>query len=154
MNKNKTIVIGDEETKEETEEESELFFSNQSFVHFIGMLNPPRPGVRLCFIELEHTYFPPEADINKDFFMRLLNWEGIIWGIVSIPKTEIDLMEEVAEKNGLRLINGIPCVFTQGGMELFPIKGIERVFTLENIPSHPIYADNPGEVNKILAKEK
>lgn len=153
MNKNKTTVLGDEETREESEEESEKFFSDPNFVHFIGMLAPPRPGVELCFTQLEHTYFPPGSDINKDFIMRLVNWEGTIWSIVSIPKTEIDLMKKVAAKNGLRLAKGTPQMFTQGGKKPFPIKDNERIFTLENVTGHPVYANDPKNINNILAKE-
>lgn len=153
MDKNKTTLLADEGTREETEEESERFFSDPNFVHFIGMLSPPRPGAELCFTELEHTYFPPGTDLNKDFIMRLINWEGIIWSIVSIPKTEISLMEEVAAKNGLRLAEGIPHIFSQKGTKAFPIKDNERIFTLENIADHPVYANDPKNTDKILAEE-
>lgn len=154
MNKDKITVLGDRETKEESKEESEKFFSDPNFAHFIGMIAPPRPGVELCFVELEHTYFPPGTDINKDFIMRLLNWEGIIWGIVSIPKTEIDLIKEVAEKNGLKLVSGTPHAFTQEGIKPFPIKDSDGTFVLENISGHRIYANDSENTNKILDKEK
>lgn len=61
-------------TKEKTEE-SEKFFRNENFVHFISMLAPSRPGVQLCITRLEHEHYQPGTEMNKDFIMRIINWK-------------------------------------------------------------------------------
>lgn len=139
--------------KEESQEESDIFFSDPNYVHFIGMLFPPRPGVQSCFVELEHKYFPPGTDLNNDFIMRMVKWQDMVWVIVSIPRSEMNLMSSVVEKNGLRLARGIPHIFSSKGKEHFPIKDSERVFTLENTSNHPAYT-NDSNIIKELSKEE
>ena len=99
-------------SKEETEEETELFFKNANFVHFVGMIAPPRPGIRLCITKLEHYHYPPGSDISNDFFMRLREWEDILWAIVSIPKNDIEIMQNVAKETGLIIADGLPCIIS------------------------------------------
>lgn len=154
MSKTKIILICDDDSiKEETKKEARDFFKDRNFVNFIGMFVPPRPGVELCFTELEHTYFPPKTDMNKDFFFRILTWRKIIWAIVSIPITQSDLMEKIADKNGLELVPGTPIMFALGKKKRFPFKK-ERMFTLENKKSHPFYLNNPIINNVFLAMER
>lgn len=138
--------------REETEKESREFFENPNFVHFVGMLEPPRPGVNLCIVKLEHTYFPPGTKSNDEFFMRLRKWGGIIWTIASIPKEKMDLMKKVATETGLRIADGIPHLVVCGKLGSFPIDN-ERVFTLENISNHPVYKNNPQEIRQMLEEE-
>lgn len=126
-------------SKEETEEDTELFFKNSNFVHFVGMIAPPRPGVRLCITKLEHEHYPPGSDLNNDFFMRLRKWEDILWAIVSIPKNDIEIMQNVAKETGLKIADGLPCIISSGKMKRFPIKNSKNVFTLENSTDHPIH---------------
>lgn len=137
MDKIKITLVLDgengEESREETLDEAQKFFSDPNFVHFIAMYYPPRSGVQACFEELEHTYFPPKKDINKDFIFRILEWTGAAWAIVSIPKIEFKLMEEVAKKNGLRPVNGTPHLFREGKIKPFPIKDSDNTFVLEGV---------------------
>jgi hypothetical protein len=126
-----TLVLSDTEYREETIEEATEFFNKPEFVHFIGLYHPSRKNLEACNEELEYTHFPPKTDINKDFNMRILEWQGLVWTIVSIPRTKIELMAKIADKNGLTLVNGTPRVFTAEGVKPFPIKDTDNTFVLE-----------------------
>lgn len=141
-----------EEIITETEEESAQFFNNPDFIHFVGSIGPPRPGVSLFMVKLEHTYFPSGTDANKYFFLRMQKWEGIIWVIVSIPKEKKNLAEKIAAETGLRIADGIPHMFHSGQVTGFPISN-ERVFTLVNIDEHLVYKNDPKEIKKLLMQE-
>ncbi len=138
--------------REEEKKESMEFFNNPNFIHYIGALNPPRPGVRLCFTRLEYDYFPPGTKSNDELFLRLINWEDMVWGIISIPKEKKELMERVASEIGLRIADGTPYLFTNGKVKVFPLNN-ERAFTLENTSGHPVYRNNPNELAKIFKAE-
>ena len=114
------------------------FFADPSFIHYAGMLNPPRPGVLDCVQMLENIHYKPGSDRNHLFLLRLLDWQDILWTIVSIPIAEKANMERVAQVNGLRIANGVPTMFADGGIHSFPVSN-DRVFTLENIHGHPVY---------------
>lgn len=122
----------------ESDEDLQRFFAIPSFIHYVGMLNPPRPGVADCFQTLEFTYFKPGTSRNHVFVMRVIEWEEILWGIVSIPIEEKHFMEKAAQVNRLRIADGIPMMLTGNGMRRFPVSN-ERIFTLENISGHPVY---------------
>ena len=94
--------------REETEEEIIKFFGDVNFAHFIGMFAPPRPGVVLCATQLEHVYYPPGGEINEDFMIRLWKWEEIIWAIISVPRSDIDLVRKIAAECGLSVKHGVP----------------------------------------------
>lgn len=52
-------------------------------------------------------------------------------------------MERAAAANGLRIANGVPHMVSGDGkgnakVSHFPVEN-ERIFTLENIPGHPVY---------------
>lgn len=125
---------------EESDEELQKFVANPDFIHYVGMLNPPRPGLTDCMQTLEFKYFRPGTPRNELFNVRILEWEEIQWVIVSIPIKEKHLMERAAQVNRLRVADGVPTVFSGRGANQFPISN-ERVFTLENIPGHPIYTN-------------
>jgi hypothetical protein len=133
----------DEETPpevvEESDEEFEAFFASPLLVHYVGMLKPARPGVTDCFKLLEHSYFKPGTSRNVLFSIRVIEWMDMIWGIVSIPIEEKHFMEKAAQASYLLVANGIPNVIANGEIFKFPINN-DRVFTLENIPGHPMYS--------------
>lgn len=124
------------------------FFEDPKYIHFVGMVSPPRPGVQMCFIELEHTYYKPGTKKNDDFMIMMIKWQNMMWAIVSIPAEERYLMEEVANRCGLKIINSVPAILSKNGIEYFPISN-ERVFYFENKRGHPIYHNDP-EINRIL----
>lgn len=135
--------MGDEWHREESDEELKKFGDDPRYIHFAGMIGPPRPGVVECLMELEHTYYKPGTLKNDDLFLRIIKWDGITWALVSIPIGERHWMEKVADKCGLRIADGVPTMLTGSGAERFPIDN-ERVFTLENKTGHPIYHNDPA----------
>lgn len=134
--------------RSESDEELQKFADDPKFIHFAGIINPPKPGVQACITELEYTYYIPGTPKNDDFFLRIINWSGMHWVLVSIPISERHLMEKVASENGLRIVDGVPSMFSGSNMEQFPINN-ERVFTLENKKGHPIYYNN-SDINETL----
>jgi hypothetical protein len=146
-------------SRDETEEDAEVFLGNPNFVHFLGMISPPRPSVILCITKLEHEHYPPGTDINNDFVLRLRNWEQILWAIVSIPKHDFPIMENVAKELRLELVKGLPCVISKGKLERFPIKNSDNVWTFENSNDHPIHArkiaieDMPSTIEELIKEE-
>lgn len=100
----------------ETDEEVAKFFKNPNFIHFIGMFSPLRPGVILCATKLEHYYYPPDGEINKDFMIRLWKWEEIIWMIMSVPKNDYDLVRKTSRECGLIIKHGVPQKITMKEM--------------------------------------
>ena len=120
------------------------------YVHFVGMVMPPRPGVRLCFTKLEYTYFIPGTPRNQKFHFSALKWKEIIWAIASIPVKDAHLMEKVASETGLRITRNH--LITADGEEFFSL-GTGRIFHLENIKEHPVYRSTPSEIQHFLEEE-
>lgn len=129
------------------------FFENPVFVHFFGSFHPRRPGVMLCFKKLEYNYFSPKTKHHKEFIFNVVNWGNSVWGVVSLLKNKKKLMEETAAETGLRIIDGPPPQQQiNGRMEDFPFQG-KNLFTLENIPKHPVYTCDFAEFAKMLSDE-
>lgn len=122
--------------------------NRRDLVHYIGMVNPPRPGIRECFTTLEYIHFPPGTALNDEFQLAVVEWNDIGWIIVSIPLTKASLMETVARQCGLRVADGIPMMVTGEGFERFPFTN-GNTYVLENQSGHPIYRNDPI-VNKQL----
>ncbi len=122
----------------ESDEDSRVFFADPHYIHYAGMLSPPRPGFADCIQMLEHTHFAPGTLRNDRFHVRVINWQGIIWAIVSIPMAEKELMMRMAKVNGLRIANGIPIMLGDGGVHRFPVDS-RNLFVLENVSGHPVY---------------
>lgn len=139
---------GNEHFRTEDKKDIDKFFDDQKYIHYIGMISPPRPGVALCLTELEHTHYPPGSPKNDNFLLRILKWSEMVWVVVSIPISDKHLMEEVASKCGLRIANGVPTILSSSGDEQFPVNN-ERVFTLENKSGHPAYHNDP-QVDKTI----
>ena len=125
---------------DESPTDYQRFFADPRFIHYVGMLNPPRPGVSDCFETLERRYFPPGTPRNHLYILRILNWMDIGWGIVSIPIGEKNLMERAAQVNRLRIVSGVPTMLTAHATHHFPVSN-ERIFTLENTRDHPMYSN-------------
>lgn len=128
------------------------FMKNDYFIHYVGMLNPPRPGVSECGSLLEFTYFKPGTPRNELFIMRIVFWADIVWSIVSIPIKEKNLMEKIVDQCGLRIANGIPTMFADGKIQKFPADN-ERIFTLENKSGHLVYRNDPAINDQLIKTE-
>ncbi len=118
---------------EESAEASEAFFKREEFIHFICMLNPPRPGIRECIQLLEHTHYAMGTPANSHLWFRVLLWEDLTWGIVSIPFTDREYMESVAALCGLRISNSIPVMVNAKGMAPFPIHDLRTFMLSPNV---------------------
>lgn len=121
---------------DETDEEMCAFFQRPELIHFVGLAQ--RPGVVDCITTLEHAHYEPETARNALFTLRYLPWENMPWFIVSIPIEERAYMDRVAAAHGLRIADGVPTLLCSEGTIHFPVSN-ERVFTLENVPGHPVY---------------
>jgi len=135
-----------------TEEELRRFSNDERFIHFVSMSTPRRPGVMLFAIKLEYRYFPPGTERNDDFVLHVINWQNMIWMLVSIPRECMSLAKKIAAESGLKIVDGIPTIITPGKTQPFPI-GSDNVFTLENIPGHAVYGHGLDEIKRLLVQE-
>jgi hypothetical protein len=124
----------------ESDEDLKRFIDDPYFIHYVGMLNPPRPGVADCIQMLEHMYFKPGTPQNDLLHVRIIEWMDITWVMVSIPIAEKHRMESMAQVNQLKIVSGVPVMLADGGVHKFPAAN-ERVCTFENTPEHPIYGN-------------
>ncbi|MCX6765762.1 MAG: hypothetical protein NT136_02275 [Candidatus Moranbacteria bacterium] len=129
------------------------FVRDSKYIHYVGMVKPPHPGVMLCSVKLEYTYFIPGTPSNDEFLLKAFKWEEIIWIMISIPKEKSHLMEKVATECGLRIVNRIPTLIGGGAADSFPANN-DNVFTLENTPGRPTYSNDPTKLKQILGEEK
>jgi hypothetical protein len=113
-----------------------------ALVHFAAMLL--RLGVRECSQTLEDAHYKPGTPRNDLFQLRLIQWEGLLWALITIPIAEREFMDRAAAANGLRVANGVPTMISRDGIAKFPANG-PRVFTLENVSGHPVYGRKKRE---------
>jgi hypothetical protein len=129
------------------------FVKDERWMHLIGMLIPPRPGVTEFMTTLEYTHFIPGTDRNELFQLRIWQWMDIAWVIVTIPRDDEEKARTVAKQAGLRLAPAFPVsVDPDGNMVMFPVQG-ENVFTLENQRGHPVYKNDPAQTRAMLEAE-
>jgi len=119
-----------------TEEDLRRLVSDESKFHVVGMIQ--RPNVRVFCVALELRHFPPNTPENDLYELRIIRFGGLQWFAVSVPAEHERTCREVAETFGLRLANGVPTSISGDRIERFPMDG-DRVFTLENVPNHPVY---------------
>lgn len=141
--------MDDGELREMTRDETKFFI--------IGMLVPIRIGVGLFGSLLEYRHYPPRTLKNDWFQLVLVNWEHMIWGIMSIPIKDKVLAEEIAKECGLRLADGIPSVIDpteSEGAKFFPVTDSERILTLEYIEStHIAYTNDQDAIANLTLQE-
>jgi len=128
------------------------FVKDPRNVHYIGMLVPPRPGFRLFITRLEYEHYVPDTVRNELLKLAIIDWESMIWAMVSIPKKEVPLAEKIAGECGLRIVNGVPTFIDKTGISQFPVNE-PNLFTLENIPGHQIYGQNQTRFLEIIEGE-
>lgn len=133
-------------------EQLKQFMGNEEFIHYVGMLIPPRPGVSECIALLEHRHFKPGTVRNHLLIMHMISWSEIIWSIASIPIAERSKMEEVADECGLRAVEGVPAMISGEGMDVFPVDN-ERTYTFENKADHPVFRNDPELNDKMIEAE-
>lgn len=142
--KNKNAAIREDEAV------FQRFMKNRHFIHFIGMIDPPKPGVSECAALVEFRHFRPGTQRNDLLSIRLLDWEDIIWKIISIPEEDMEYMESIVGECGLIIMKAVPATIDKGQIITFPVKN-ERTFLLLNAPGHPVFRNDP-DLLKILLK--
>lgn len=113
------------------------FYSDPNKVNYACMGVPARPGVKLFLSTLEYKWFPPGTVKNALFTLTLLEWEDMLWDVVTIPKECEEHAKATAKMTGMRIANGVP-VLLSTTISTFPIGG-DNVFSVENCSDHPIY---------------
>jgi len=126
------------------------FCRQEDRLHIVGMMIPPRPGVRSFAVLLEHEHYRPGTIENDDFVVHMFTWINMRWIIVSVPAEDRGIVEETAGSTGVRLVDAIPVVVSEKGWKPFPVTG-KTVFTLENSPGHAIYGR--GSMSDLMEAE-
>lgn len=108
-----------------------------------------------CFTKLEYTHFSPGTPKNSELCLRLLVWMQVLWIIVSVPSSTLQIVEEIADECGLQIIKGVPTVVLEGVTEcLFFPPVSNNVFTLLYKPGHPIYRKDAVLNQKMMEAER
>ncbi len=137
---------------ETSDEELQRIASNENFVHFVATINPPRLGIRLFMVKLEYFYFEPGTSRNDDFILHIINWQGMSWVIVSIPRECLGMAKRIATEAGLRVVHGVPHVITAGQVHVFPMS-TKNLFTLENVSGHEVYSSSNERTAELFFEE-
>jgi hypothetical protein len=91
-----------------------------------------------------------------------MNWQNMPWYIISIPKKDFGHAKDIAKKCLLIIKDGIPTLIYQS-IDQFPVlRGVvkniskleSRIFSLENIPNHPVYNASPEQRRMIAVEEQ
>lgn len=103
-----------------------------------------RPGVRSLMIATEWRHFCPlDEALNDKFELVMKNWQGMLFTVMIVPVEYKDKIEAVASELHLRLVEGVPMVFSSEGSSLFPIRCVEgRLFYVENSPGAAVYENS------------
>ena len=73
---------------------------------------------------LEYKHFKPETPENDEFKYRVINWNGMLWCVISIPAEKKELAQEAAQVSGIRIADGIPMM--AGGMPIIMVAAIRK----------------------------
>lgn len=128
------------------------FVESERFIHYIGMMVPPRPGVMECIANLRYTHFKHGTPREDLLLVHIIQWNCIFWIMASIPIEEKHLMENFMGQCGLSVRNGTPTSVTDGREVGFPVYG-KNVFTFFNIPGHPVHRGDPEIIRLMLEAE-
>jgi len=137
-----------------TLEELQKFAEDSCYFHFVGLLNPPQPGIRLLFARLEHEYYLPGTPRYNLLKATIIEWYQTEWAVLSVPRQEAGLVQQVAPQCGLQVVLGAPLMNNPEGLRQFPISGNgDNVFILLNPPDHLLFSGRAGEIRDMLYKE-
>jgi hypothetical protein len=116
-------------TAPESDAALQAFLADPAWVHFAAHME--RPGLQGCMEELEWTHYPPDTPAGDQFQLRVLQWSGLWWALISIPIGDKHLMDAVAARHGLRAGEGTIISAGPDGVFRFPARG-DRVFSLQS----------------------
>jgi hypothetical protein len=118
----------------------------------IGMLSPPRPNFQKFMVALEHKHYSPDFQaLNDKFGLALVNFEGMIFGVITIPAGDRPKAEEIAKECGLRFADGTPVVIGPLGPMQFPVRG-PSAWSVESVAGSEVYK-GPAVVDEMLSSE-
>jgi hypothetical protein len=141
------LIYGDGSFEYESMDDFCHFAANEKLVHYVCL--SIRVGVEEFVTRLEFThYHPNNAERNDLLSLRSLIWSELPWVVISVPLEENHLVQEIAEMSTMRIASGRPVVISGDKTDSFPING-KNVFTIENMPGHPIYR-NDSAINSAL----
>lgn len=126
--------------------------SDPTVVSYIGMIDPPRPGVREFFAKLEYTHFPPGTPESTAFRLAVVSFRGILFTVAFIPAVRSRAADEIADWIGLRPTSTVPVIIEKGELKKFPLAN-ERSRVLEDRPGHDAYKNDPALLQKLLLEE-
>ncbi|MDZ4385182.1 MAG: hypothetical protein U0944_02060 [Candidatus Moranbacteria bacterium] len=110
------------------DEQFERLMGSELFVHYVGMFSPPRPDITRCIL-LSQKKCVCDAQSQELFMVRIAEWNGVMWSIVSVRAEYTDVIEEVADNCDVKIIKGIPVMIDDGDIRwMFPV-GNGRIFT-------------------------
>lgn len=107
---------------EKTTAEVQQFVEQPNLLHVAVMLSPEIPGASACMIECEDAHYTPGTPRNELFTLHILKWEGLHFGIFSIPLAERRLLENLLSKHKLRLTKNTAIMFSSKGSSMFPLQ--------------------------------
>jgi hypothetical protein len=93
---------------------------------------------------LEYGYFVPDTPANAEFDVFQVPFAQLFFFLVVIPKAKSGPAEQLMRKLGLRCADGVPLVIDGQSRHLFPLN-LPNIFTLEPIPGHFLYANDPAQ---------
>ena len=125
----------------------------KDYNHYIGMIAPYRPGVKLCINRIEYELYTPDTPANDLLHLHILNWADGLWALLSVPKDSQAEIDTIAEECGVKAKRNHPCSISSKGFESFPVTA-ENLFCFENTPGHPVYTNNQKIIEAIQVQEQ
>jgi len=108
--------------------------------------------VRLYYTRLEREHYLPETPRSDLLKLSIIEWFGCEWLIISAPRCDGHLLRKIATECGLEVVQGALTILGPEGLKQFPING-DNVFSLFNVPDHPVHKSRPEEIKAMMDKE-
>ena len=110
-----------------------------------------RPGTQLFATRVEFEHFPPtNEELSNSWDLAMVNWQSIVWTVISVPIRYSNDLRKIAAECGLRFADGIPTIVCHPdqsigegkivkGMRVihFPVDG-KYAYHLENHGESPV----------------
>jgi len=101
--------------------EAKVFLSDPRWVHLIVNLSV-QENVELVK-SFEEDVYPPGSTTNDNFHLQVTQWQGILWAIVSIPRSDERAAANFFASRNRELTRGNFTVHMLEGVEPFPVRG-------------------------------
>lgn len=114
------------------------------FTHYVGETN--RIGVLAFITFVEYRCFRPGTPANEELQIVIMKWPDdapMHWAVLSFPSAKRQTVDAQLSPLGLRIANGVPHLLDARGTSRFPYFDTTDCFTLENVPGHFAYRNDP-----------